>query len=389
MSTTLQDVILLTQDYVGNYGTGANRIEIIHRAINRSIEYNKRMVGLPNDESIYSFYFSADQFFYDLPANVIEPLYLTYNKKTSNNRANRFEYFNYPDVLQGIGNANERKWSMANINGKKQLIISARNEYSGQLIFSLDDITNWTASDDASDLSSDTNQKYQGTASIAFDITNSAGYATLTFTGLNLDIDALFERYGFIKLYTYMTDNNIDAVTLRLQSSAGNYHTITVTLADDGTAFAQDEWQKIGFDTQDSVITGTPDNTSITQISIEFELGLGFTSAADFRIDNIFTSYPDKLDLIYLSNVKGTDTTGATEKTTLDNPTDILWYSDDYDDFTDLIAQRAAINLWPHLKGDKEQFMLLKNDYKENLKSFARRYPRKRVAGSFSHYLRR
>ena len=387
--TTLGDIELLTKDYVGNYSTGTSKQDVTYRAINRSIEFNKRMVGLPNDEDIYSFYFSADQLFYDLPAKVSEGLYLMYNNKLANTRGDKFEYFNYPEILQGAGNTPAKKWSLTGINGKKQLIVSATNKYGGVTLFNLDDVTGWAASNDASDLSLDTTFKYEGSGALSFDITNSAGTATITKTGISLDLQDLFDKFGFIKFQSYMSDNNIDGITLKLQSSSGNYYIITVTVADDGTAFVEDEWQKIGFDTQNAVAVGTPDLSAITELSIAYDLGTGFVSAVDFRIDNIFTTYPDKLDLIHLSNIKGTNAAGTEEKTTLDTATDILYFADDYDDFADLIAQRAAINLWPQLLGDKEQYQLLKNDYKTNLKSFARRWPRKRVQGSFRTSLRR
>jgi len=386
---TLSDIDLLTKDYIGNYSTGTSKEDIRYRAINRSIEFNKRMIGLPNDEDIYSFYFSADQMYYDLPAKVSEGLYLMYNNPKANTRDNKFEYFNYPEILQGAGNTPANKWSLTGINGKKQLIVSAFNKQGGVTLFNLDTISEWTASDDASGLTVDGTFKYSGAGSMSFDIVDSAGVATLTASGLNVDLKDLFDKYGFIKMQSWMTDNDIDSIALKLQSSPGNYYTIAITIADDGTAFIQDDWQKLGFDTQNAVAVGTPDLTAITEFSVEYTLGASFTSAADFRLDSIFTTYPDKLDLIHLSNIKGTNAAGTVEKTTLDTSTDILYYSDDYDDFTDLIAQRAAINLWPQLMGDKEAYQLLKNDYKTNLKSFARRWPRKRVMGSFRTSLRR
>jgi len=385
----LSDIDLLTKDYIGNYSTGTSKEDIRYRAINRSIEFNKRMIGLPNDEDIYSFYFSADQMYYDLPAKVSEGLYLMYNNPKANTRDNKFEYFNYPEILQGAGNTPANKWSLTGINGKKQLIVSASNKQGGVTLFNLDTISEWTASDDASGLTVDGTFKYSGAGSMSFDIADSAGVATLTASGLNVDLKDLFDKYGFIKMQSWMTDNDIDSIALKLQSSPGNYYTIAITIADDGTAFIQDDWQKLGFDTQNAVAVGTPDLTAITEFSVEYTLGASFTSAADFRLDSIFTTYPDKLDLIHLSNIKGTNAAGTVEKTTLDTSTDILYYSDDYDDFTDLIAQRAAINLWPQLMGDKEAYQLLKNDYKTNLKSFARRWPRKRVQGSFRTSLRR
>lgn len=389
MTTTLQDVDILTKDYVGNYTTGTLRDSVRYRAINRSIEYCRRILGIPADEDIYSFWFTEDQIFYDLPSTLREVLYLKYNNKDANTIHNVWEYFDYPHVLQGAGGKRRNRWSFTHINGKKQLVMVGYNSLQGQTILPMDNTTDTTAEDDASGLVTDSVIKYQGSASLAFDITNSAGVATISFTGLNIDLDELFKRHGFLKFFAYMTDNDIDSIALKLQSSSGNYYTITTTVADDGSAFALDEWQKIGFHTDDALATGTPDLTGITQIDIEFDLGAGFVSAADFRIDNLFSAFAEKMDLYHLINTKGTDSTGATAKTELNQPDDILYYSDDYDEYTDLIAQRAALTLWPQLRGDKEQYMLQKREFNENVKTFARAWPRRRVQGSFRHQLRR
>ena len=182
---------------------------------------------------------------------------------------------------------------------------------------------------------------------------------------------------------------NITSVAIKLQSSVGNYYTITTTTADDGTAFVQNEFQKIGFHTEDAVATGTPDLTAITKVTIEFALGASFTSAADFLIDQLFTAFPEQMDLVMLTNIKGTDSTGVTDKALLTSAGDIALFSGDYDDYIDLVAQRSALNLWPQLRGDKEQYILMKQDFAENLKGFARRWPRKRKQGVFRHRLKR
>lgn len=386
---TLQDLDNLTKDYTGNYSTGTARDEVRYRAENRAIEMCKRLVGLPNDEEIYSFYYTEDQLFYDLPSKFIEAFDLKYNNPNFNTKENKWDYFDYPHVLQGAGGVKQNRWSITHINGRKQVILAGYNGLQGSTILSMDSATNWAASDDASGLVLDSDVKYQGTGSISFDITASAGVATISRTGLNLDFSSLFNRSGYLKFFAYMTDNDIDSITLRLQSSSGNYYTITVTVADDGTAFAQDEWQKIGFSTVNAIATGTPDTTAITQIDFEFDLGSGFVSAADFRIDQLFTSFPELMDLYMFTDTKGTNNAGDTNKTELTSPDDILYWSGEYEDFTDLVAQRAAINLWPQLRGDKEQYVLLKQDFRDNLKTFARRWPRKRLQSQRRHQLRR
>lgn len=385
----MQDVDNLTQDYCGNYSTGTARDDVRYRAINRSIEYLKRVLSVPNDEDIFTFWYTDDQMFYDLPAKFMEALELKYHNPLSNNLGNKWDYFDYPHVLQGAGGVRRNRFSITNINGRKQLVVVGANGISGQTLLTMDDITDVTVDDDASGLAVNIITKYEGTGAIQFDITNAIGVATVVFSGLNLDLEALFERSGFLKFFAFMTDNEIDSIAIKLQSSTGNYYTIATTVADDGTAFVENEWQKIGFHTEDAIATGTPNLNAITQISIEFDLGAGFVSAADFLIDQLFTAFPEQMDLVMYTNVKGTSADGLTEKDELTLPDDILIFSGDYDDFTDLIAQRAAINLWPQLRGDKEQYILLKQDFQDNLKTFGRRWPRKRVQGTYRHSLRR
>lgn len=390
MSVTLQNVLNYTNDEIGNYTTGNVNNDVKIRAINRAIEWVKRNLGLPTDEKIQTFWFSADQIFYDLNSDFDESLQLLYNDRNLNTPGSRWEYRTYPEIFERTGSARQNLFSITNVNGTKQLVVHGYNRFGSQTILTLDSDDNWTADDDASNIAVDTNQKYEGTGSLSFDITNATGVASIYNDNVNFDLESLFERHGYIKLWAYMTDNDIDDIAVKLFTDASNYYTITATEADDGTAFAENEWQKIGFAADDAVATGSPDPSQITKIQIEFDLGSGFTSAADFRVDQVFTAYPDKMDFIYYSSIKGTDSTGTTNKTTLTDVTDILSISGQYEDLAEPIAQRAAVLLWPQLKGDKEQYLILKNELKENMKSFARRWPRKRTQNNYyRHVFRR
>lgn len=388
MSTTLSDLRVLTRDYIGQYSTGSAKDDQIDRAINRGIERVKREIGIPADEDIWTFWYTQDKLFYNLPSTFREGLYVQYHNKNANTLGNMWDYLDYPTVLQKAGNERSNHWSFTHINGKKQLVMVGYNGQQGRTLLTCDTTDDTAASGDASNLTADTITKVEGSASLNFDITDSSGTATITFSNLDIDLEDLFEKNGFLKLYAYMTDNDIDDVTLKVQSSSGNYYTIVATQNDDGVDFVQDEWQKIAWDTQDKVAVGTPDLTSITTIEVSFGLGSGFTSAVDFRIDNLFSVYAEKMDFVHYTNAKGTDS-GGTAKDPLDAPDDILYYSGDYDEYTTLVAQRAAIYLWPQLRGDKEAYMLLKREHREELKVFARAYPRKRRQGQFRHSLRR
>lgn len=387
---TLQNILDNVNDYVGNYSTGTEDPNAKIRAVNRAIEFLKRKLGFPCDEVIQTFFFSEDQIYYDLESDFDESIKLLYHDITLNIPGREWNYYSYPDILRSTGGSRGYRYGFTGINGKKQLVIFGSNIRKGQTLFTFDAIGNWTATDDASNLALDTFQKYNGDSSFSFDITNNTGIATLQVTGLALDMYDLFQNNGFVKFWTWMSDNNIDDVTLKLMTDNSNYYSITTNLADDGTAFSEDQWIKLGFSVNDAVAVGTPDAHTITKIRIEFDLGAGFTTATDFRVDYMFTTYPDEMDLIYYSSIKGTDSTGATAKQLLDTASDKVTIGEFFYDYIDVIARRAALNIYPQLRGDKEWYTTYVADLNDCIKTLGRSYPRKRTANNiYRHKIKR
>lgn len=390
MSTTLQDVLNTLEDYSGQYDTGVVNQSIKIRHINRAIEWVKRKVGLPADERQQTIRFSQDKLFYNLNSDVDELLYLWWDEQNMNTVGRTWEQARYEEILKLQGEGTRKyKFAQTHINGSNQAVIWGYNKIGQTTIDEFDLVGDWEVAGDASSLTRDDSRKFQGGASLSFDITNSTGLASITNDDINLPIKDLIDKNGSIKLYTWMSDNDIDDVTLYLYETSSKYYTITVTTDDDGTAFAEDAWIKLGFDLEDRVEVGSPDkDNNITQIKTEFDLGSGFTSATDFGVDYMYQVFPDDLDLVYKSKIKGTDTTGTTNKNTLDTVTDIVALGDN-DDLATIIGLRAAYTLWPALRGDANWYMLYNKEIKETLGDFARRNPRRRTAGSFNTHLRR
>lgn len=384
---TLQDALNMVNDELGSYSTGSLRNDVKIRAINRAIDYVKRNMGIPSDEKIQTILFAAEQKYYDLDADNMESLLLLYSDENLNTEQTRWEYENYPDILHTTGGDRTNRWSVAYINGRKQLVVHGYNQNGGQTLDTMDTIGAWEVDDDASGLTLDTNQKYSGVGSLSFDLTTSLGVSTLKNDNVSWDLESIFDNHGFIKFYQYTTDV-VDSVTLKLYTDASNYYSISVDLADDGTALGENTWKKVGFSTDDAIITGSPDSSDINMVRIEFDTS-ELVSATDFRVDNIFTVVPDSVDLVYYTRYKGTDTTGVTYKTELSELTDEFLFTNTDEDVLEVIAQRAAVILYPQLRGDKESLMLLKQELQSNMKSFTKRWPRRRVQGTYKHYLRR
>jgi len=388
MSTTLNDVELLTRDYVGSYSTGQVDTPKVYRAINRAVEYIKREVSFPNDEKIHNFKFSNDRYYYDLPDDFVEALLLTYRSMKANSVYTGFEYHDYPDILERVSTIRENRWSVVNFNGKRQIMIVGRNQIQPSTLEAMDTTDGWAASQDASGLTQDTNQFVQGSASLSFDVVRSSGVATLTKTLNPTDLRHIFDRKAEFKINQFFTDNNVMSVTLKVLSSPTDYYLITAMLTDNDLQFPQDEWFKIAFDTENAILVGSPDPSAITGYQIEYTLPVSFVAAADFRIDGLYTIFPEEVQLIYNTNLKGVDNSGNPIKV-LSAADDLLSFSDEYDDYADLVAQRAAINLWTQLRGDSNEYINLVRDFRTNMRSFTKRNPRRRLQGVFRYKLRR
>lgn len=387
--TTIQDILNLVGDHISaNTGQVDQTRQI--RQITQSVKYFKRKLNLPSDERISSFLFSDDQFFFPTPEDYEEEGDLVYHDPLYNIAEREWDFQEYSGLLKRTGNAPAKnQWSTTTINGLNQLMLIGDNIKTGSTIETFDAVGNWTATGDASSLEQDLLQKKVGDGSLKFDIVNSTGTATLQNASESLDVKSLFESHGYFKLWSWMTDDNIDAVILKLFNNNSNYWTITESLLDDGTAFAENQWQKIGFALDDAIETGAPNIASaVTKIQISFDLGVGFTSAADFRVDQLFTSIPDYLDLIYKSTYVGANAAG-TPITKFGAVTDTVRICDYSELFEDIIARRAALILFPGLRADVNFYQIYQSELKDITRDWGMRFPKKRNNRYLSTKLKR
>lgn len=384
MSITAQQVIDQANDYLGNYTTSTLDPGAKLRALNRSIEYIKRRLGLPSDETIQSFWFSEDQYFYNLNSDFDEMFMLKYHDPLLNTPNTKWDYMPYEDLMMRTGNGTGRfTFSHTTVNGRNQIMVLGQNSFRGTLIDAMDDLGNWIATGDASSLAVDTLEKYKGDASLSFAATYSTGQAILTDASVNLNLQSLFEKHGLIKMWTRLPNAGITNWKLVLYVDNSNYWTITETDQDDGTAFVASEFTKIGFPLDNAVETGTPSiDETITKIQLICTLPSTFVSGT-IRVDHLFTSIPDKLDLIYYTRYKGTDQAGTTNKIQITANSDLLRIGDYFDDYIDVIARRMALQLSPQLRGDKDFYGVFQSDFNDMMKTLGKSFPRKRVQNNF------
>ena len=185
------------------------------------------------------------------------------------------------------------------------------------------------------------------------------------------------------------------APSAKVPARVVNYYLLETTTFDDGSAFAtglNDFTKKVqfAFDTN-MVVVGSPDITNVTMMRMDEVMSGTFGSSIieDFRIDNLYTVYPDAMNFVYLTSNKGTDVTGATTKTFLDSVDDIPAFSLFCPDIIDVIAFRAAVILVPQIVDNADFRKMHLNEQEHLMTVFGKSWPRKRVINSGKWGLKR
>lgn len=393
MTVIVQDIINQTNDYLRNYVTSTIDVGNRLRAINRATEFFQRRMGLPSDERVYSFYYIQPTNYYGMPDDFNEPIDLIYHDYQNNYPNNEFIFQIYPQVLRLAGvNPASKFFSTATYNGSTQLLILGSNLNSGSVIDSFDNaITEgWLGSGDANSLVEDNNVYTQGNGSLAFNITPSTGTATLYFpTFPQQTFQNWLQLQAWFLLDIWFSSVNFTSVQMIAQSSPGNYYFMDVDTNSNGTAWTPNQWNTVAFLFGSAGTVGSPDSNAINYLAFNFFEGSAFVATQTMRIDNLRVVIPDYVDLIYYSNIKGTDALGVTDKTNFTALDDIALFGNYAPDLIGPIARRAALELMPQLRQDKEWYAEYKREVNEAIKLWGKTYPRKRTQNFGKSLIRR
>lgn len=408
MDTSLQPVFDQTNDYISNYTNGNIDLNQRLRAINRAIEEVHRKLGLTCDEVIFTFPYIQDNMYTDLPSDYDEPIILTYQNKNYNIGGQAgWNWRQYTQILQNTGvggqggwgnnyalNTYSQKWfSSTNINGLKQLMQVGANVIQGGIINPYNTSNLTTATGDATNLAVDNNIWINtgGSLSFTIDPTLGFGYAGILTTGFGImTVEQAIQNSGVYKVYSYLQSLDISEIQLILTSATGTF-TFSADTQDDSTAFTLQEWFKTQFQWGDVQISGSPNSQEITSYEFRYVEGPGFGSTPIdyFRIDDFYLVYPDIMELVYYTQIKGTNAAGTVQKIILDELTDKPTFMQFFPDFINMIALRAARILMPQLSADKEFMEMYRQDYVNEMKSLGKIYPRKRIVNLSQTFLRR
>lgn len=216
-------------------------------------------------------------------------------------------------------------------NGTRVLLIDSRVDSDSVVIDPLSQIAGvfgtWAVFGDAINLDSNSDDYIRGSASLEFDINGSGGtMAGIKSTGTTLHIDLSGYIAHAAAIFVNARITSITGLTnykLRLGTNSTNYYEFTVTLRNDGTAFAAG-WNLLRFDMLSYTTTGSPDSTDVSYVNLFMTKTTGKINEAGYMFNYLVAKKGKYADVKYYSKFGWQDaiTNAYKELSTSDN--DIL-----------------------------------------------------------------
>lgn len=263
------------------------------------------------------------------------------------------------EIHEEIGQSNgEFSWAVDRYDGDAYLVVNLEGKNPRKLIGTFNSTTadggTWTvdsSGSDATNITQDTNELKQGSASLNFDIdVSQSGNDIATIyndTASEKDLSDE-EDLGSWTLWVYIPDvTNITSIGLTWSSDTSgtpstitNYWSATATTDINGSAFA-DGWNRVKIDWADATKTGSPDSSGIQYYQIDVNYGGGQADDTDFRLDELAIARPEKLTFKYISWNVGQSNAGA-DITAFTATNDVPFFSGRYDQYKYAVAHKAA-----------------------------------------------
>jgi hypothetical protein len=236
------------------------------------------------------------QYTYPAPADLKGDSILDIKRQIS-----RTEEFNQTTSEQFDRTKDTYKSSLAvtETDGVSYLNIATELNTDETVISDCEDVSEWTASADATNITLDENRYVNGRASIKYDL--NSGATTAVITGAlttSIDISEYKNNEIFVWQYIPLT-TALTSFTLKWGSSASDYYSATVTTTHEGLAFKVG-WNLLRF-TWPTTDTGTPDDTAIDYIQLTINKTALMATSNDWRTDFIVARKGDIHDIVYYS----------------------------------------------------------------------------------------
>lgn len=229
----------------------------------------------------------------------------------------------------------EGKYAIEYNQGTKILRLSPRFDTARNFILHNCDSYNgngtWTASDDANTVTTDTGLYTQGSGSVAFNITASAGTATLTNDPLSTSVDISAanrtKSYVFADLYL-PSSTAFTSLQLRFGSSSSAYYQSSVTAQFTGSAFKQG-WNLLGFNWNTATTTGSPSTSAIDYLRFQMAYLVAIGNQTGIHLDNLVLRDGDLYEIKYYTKNVILDDDGSTYKSAFNEDADTLIFNEE------------------------------------------------------------
>lgn len=231
------------------------------------------------------------------------------------------------------------------------LVVNHNSKYPYQEVSKLDSLTvdggTWTAdttNSDALNLTVDTLEYKNGSASLNFDIDVSQSAnnrATIYNSGITAKDLSDYENLASFVFWVYFpTVTYASSVTLYVGSDSSNYYSGTSTTDINGNAFVVG-WNQIKVDWDDMTATSSPDSSSVAYIRFDINYTASQGDDTDYRIDDLRIIRPENLVFWYTTSYIGTSNAGA-QLTAFAATNDIPYFSGLYDQYKYAVAHKSA-----------------------------------------------
>ncbi len=244
----------------------------------------------------------------------------------------------------------------------------------------------WVASEDASNLTVDTENYITGGASLNFDMAKGAATGVLELidaTQVNLtkhDEKGSIFVWVFIPDYSDAQGDTVTNFILRWGNDVNNYWSRTVTTTNEGLTFF-DGWQLLRFDWNGASETGTVNPAQIDYIRFTVTKSTNLEADTDWRIDDIVSRVGDIYNVLYYTKFGFTDSAGVYKEES--SVTTDLLVADTTE--MEIIANKASAYASQELK-EYNDVQYFEKQYEEMKRRYQATYPSERMKRQNRYY---
>lgn len=352
MSITIADIQTNFNTYIGDSST--DRISAAERLqyFNEATVWVQEELGndLQNYTQKINYYDTVN--YYKVTTDIADLLTGGDLRREKNDQYFSFTPTDSRELAEMVGQEqNESAWAIERRDTDTYMAINHNSKHIAKIVSDFDSATSgggtWaldTTNSDATNLTVDTNEFKQGSASLNFDAdVSQSGNNRLTLINSTITAMDLSDQENLASwlLWVYVPDvTEFTSVTIFWGSDSSNYWSATATTDMDGASFSNG-WNRIRVAWEDATATSSPDVENVDWLRIDLNYGAGQGDDTDFRVDYLILSRPEILTFHYQTWKVGVDTSGD-DILVFGATTDVPYFSGMYDQLKYPVARMAA-----------------------------------------------